>query len=147
MLREYIWLGWEPIALVQGGAVQAGTADHIYRPTFATNAAWDVVWAQSYDPFGRVVSGASSDTRFAGQWFAAENGLHQNWMRDYDATLGSYIQVDPLGMVDGASVYGYALQNPSPVKPWPSITLLYPNPQPPQRKSAAGFPAAPKSAS
>ena len=82
-------------------------ADHILRPTFATDAAGAVVWAQSHDPFGRVVSGAGSDARFAGQWFAAENGLHQNWMRDYDPTLGRYLQADPLGLVDGASVYGY----------------------------------------
>jgi hypothetical protein len=49
---------------------------------FATNVAGAVVWQQAYDPFGRVVSGAGFDARFAGQWFAAENGLHQNWMRD-----------------------------------------------------------------
>ena len=36
----------------------------------------------------------------------------QNWMRDYDPTTGRYLQADPLGLVDGASVYGYALQNP-----------------------------------
>jgi hypothetical protein len=39
-------------------------------------------------------------------------GLHQNWMRDYDPTTGRYLQADPLGLVDGASVYGYAGQNP-----------------------------------
>ncbi|WP_425456162.1 RHS repeat-associated core domain-containing protein [Aliishimia ponticola] len=50
--------------------------------------------------------------RFPGQWFHAVPGLHQNWMRDYDPTLGRYLQADPLGLVDGASVYGYALQNP-----------------------------------
>ena len=33
-------------------------------------------------------------------------------MRDYDPTSGRYIQADPLGLVDGASVYAYALQNP-----------------------------------
>ena len=33
-------------------------------------------------------------------------------MRDYDPTTGRYIQADPLGLVDGASVYGYALQSP-----------------------------------
>ena len=52
------------------------------------------------------------DLRFPGQWFQAESGLHQNWMRDYDPALGRYLQADPLGLVDGASVYGYALQNP-----------------------------------
>ncbi len=33
-------------------------------------------------------------------------------MRDYDPTTGRYIQADPLGLVDGASVYGYAKGNP-----------------------------------
>lgn len=33
-------------------------------------------------------------------------------MRDYDPTTGRYIQADPLGLIDGPSVYGYALQNP-----------------------------------
>ncbi|HCQ64298.1 MAG TPA: hypothetical protein DIU07_03565 [Rhodobacteraceae bacterium] len=47
-----------------------------------------------------------------GQWFQSASGLHQNWMRDYDPTTGRYIQADPLGLVDGASVYGYARQNP-----------------------------------
>ena len=34
-------------------------------------------------------------------------------MRDYDPTLGRYIQADPLGLVDGASVYGNARQSPN----------------------------------
>lgn len=38
--------------------------------------------------------------------------MHQTWMRDYDPTTGRYIQADPLGLVDGPSVYGYAMQNP-----------------------------------
>ncbi len=33
-------------------------------------------------------------------------------MRDYDPTTGRYLQTDPLGRVDGASVYGYVKQNP-----------------------------------
>ncbi|WP_407932937.1 RHS repeat-associated core domain-containing protein [Jannaschia ovalis] len=33
-------------------------------------------------------------------------------MRDYDPTTGRYVQADPLGLLDGASVYGYALQSP-----------------------------------
>lgn len=41
-----------------------------------------------------------------------EAGRHQNWTRDYDPTTGRYIQADPLGLVDWASVYGYALQIP-----------------------------------
>ena len=33
-------------------------------------------------------------------------------MRDDDPTTGRYLQADPLGLVDGASVYGYVKQNP-----------------------------------
>jgi RHS repeat-associated protein len=33
-------------------------------------------------------------------------------MRDYEPNLGRYLQADPLGLVDGASVYGYVGQNP-----------------------------------
>ncbi len=33
-------------------------------------------------------------------------------MRDYDPTTGRYLEADPLGLVDGASVYGYVRQNP-----------------------------------
>jgi len=40
-------------------------------------------------------------------------GFHQNWMRDYDPALGRYLQADPLGLVDGAAIYNYALQNPN----------------------------------
>ncbi|MEO0761985.1 MAG: RHS repeat-associated core domain-containing protein [Pseudomonadota bacterium] len=47
---------------------------------------------------------------FPGQWFQAEHGLHQNWFRDYDPNTGRYLQADPLGLVDGPSVYGYARQ-------------------------------------
>jgi len=40
-------------------------------------------------------------------------------MREYDPTTGRYLQADPLGLVDGPSVYGYAMQNPGRyVDPW-----------------------------
>ncbi|WGH77994.1 RHS repeat-associated core domain-containing protein [Jannaschia ovalis] len=73
-----------------------------------------MVWEARYLALGgaHVSTGGTLDLRFPGQWFQAESGLHQNWMRDYDPTTGRYIQADPLGLVDGASVYGYALQSP-----------------------------------
>jgi len=86
----------------------------------ATDSLGTTVWPATYTPFGGVHSvnvntGALStqDLRFPGQWFQAETGLHQNWHRDYDPTLGRYLQADPLGLIDGPAIYGYALQNPS----------------------------------
>ena len=52
------------------------------------------------------------DLRFPGQWFQTESGLHQRGMRDYEPMLGTYVQADPLGLVDGPSVYRYVYSNP-----------------------------------
>jgi RHS repeat-associated protein len=81
---------------------------------FATDSTGVKVWEASYLPFGGVhtSTGVNINLRFPGQWFQSESGLHQNWMRDYDPTTGRYMQADPLGLVDGASVFGYARQNP-----------------------------------
>jgi hypothetical protein len=38
--------------------------------------------------------------------------LQYNWHRHYDPTLGRYNQADPLGFVDGPSLYGYAKGSP-----------------------------------
>jgi RHS repeat-associated protein len=94
--------------------VSFARADHIGRPVFATNTAGVKVWTASYTPFGgvRTTTGTPITARFPGQWFQSESGLHQNWMRDYDPTTGRYLQADPLGLVDGASVYGHAGQSP-----------------------------------
>ncbi|MEX0970946.1 MAG: RHS repeat-associated core domain-containing protein [Paracoccaceae bacterium] len=70
------------------------------------------VWSAEYLPFGGVQATTNTPIalRFPGQWFHSESGLHQNWMCDYDPTTGRYTQADPLGLVDGASVYGCARQ-------------------------------------
>jgi RHS repeat-associated protein len=100
--------------VIEGGVTSLVRIDHIGRPVFATNTTGVKVWTASYTPFGgvRTTTGTPVNARFPGQWFQAESGLHQNWMRDYDPTTGRYLQADPLGLVDGASVYGYARQSP-----------------------------------
>lgn len=102
------------VGIVEAGQIYFVRTDHIGWPIFSTDAEGTKVWEASYLPFGgvHVSIGANSTLRFPGQWFQTETWLHQNWMRDYDPTLGRYLQADPLGLVDGANVYGYALQNP-----------------------------------
>jgi RHS repeat-associated protein len=114
LLREYVWNGLTPVAVIENGAVYFIRVDHIGRPVFATNAAGAKVWTATYTPFGEVhaSTGTPIALRFPGQWFQSESGLHQNWMRDYDPTTGRYLEADPLGLVGGASVYGYARGNP-----------------------------------
>lgn len=108
LLREYVWFEGKPIAVIEGGVVYFVRSDHIGRPVFATDATGAKVWEATYLPFGGVhtSTGNNINLRFPGQWFQSESGLYQNWMRDYDPTTGRYIQAGPLGLVDGASVYG-----------------------------------------
>ena len=133
-VREYIWLpGAEiaptfaahvpvdrPLAVVDGVNTPTPVTtwvhvDHLHRPVKMTDAAklqvWDAVWS----PFGAphaITGPAALDARFPGQWFQIESALHYNWHRHYDPTLGRYTQPDPLGFVDGPSVYGYAKARP-----------------------------------
>jgi RHS repeat-associated protein len=104
-LREYIWLGDIPLAVVDKVATGAPViyyvhADHLGRPARMTaqNQAW--VWDVIYSPFGETsyiwTNPGTLDIRFPGQWFQLESGLHYNWHRHYDASIGRYLQPDPL---------------------------------------------------
>ena len=104
LIREYVWLNGEALAVIEGGVINFVRVDHIGRPVFASNTAATKTWTASYLPFGevRTTTGTPIALRFPGQWFQSERGLHQNWMRDYDPTMGRYLKADPLGLVDGA---------------------------------------------
>jgi RHS repeat-associated protein len=47
------------------------------------------------------------DLRFPGQRYDAATGLHHNYFRDYDPTVGRYVQSDPIGLNGGMSTYAY----------------------------------------
>jgi RHS repeat-associated protein len=133
-VREYIWLHDveiaptkdarvpvdRPIAVVAGVNTASPVTlyvhvDHLHRPIRMTNAAKATVWSAVWLPWGGVHSITGTETlnaRFPGQWFQIENGLHYNWHRHYDSSIGRYTQPDPLGFVDGPSVYGYAKNAP-----------------------------------
>ncbi len=66
LLREYIWMDGEAVAVVENDTVYYIRTDHIGRPVFATDGAGAQVWTASYLPFGRVYasSGPNSDLRF-----------------------------------------------------------------------------------
>ncbi|WP_121877039.1 RHS repeat-associated core domain-containing protein [Umboniibacter marinipuniceus] len=50
--------------------------------------------------------------RFPGQYDILGNGLYYNYHRDYDPSLGRYIQSDPIGLNGGLNTYGYVGANP-----------------------------------
>ncbi len=70
-------------------------------PQKITDDSQVVTWAASYDPFGEVtetVAVIENNIRFPGQYEDGETGLHYNYFRDYDPSLGRYVESDPRGI-------------------------------------------------
>jgi len=80
-----------------------------------------VTWRWDSDAFGSLPPNTDPDgdgnhdsvnLRFPGQYFDKASGLHYNYCRDYDPSLGRYIQSDPIGLGDGPNTYAYVRNNP-----------------------------------
>ncbi len=128
--REYIWLPETEIAPADGARSQV---DRPLAVVNGVNTASRALWYVSVDHLNRAPSRCGIPARPAsgsrrgspegggsrspepqrstpvspGRWFQSETGLHYNWHRQYDPTTGRYTQPDPLGFIDGPSVYGY----------------------------------------
>ncbi|MEO2174633.1 MAG: RHS repeat-associated core domain-containing protein [bacterium] len=76
--------------------------DHLGTPNKLTNDQQSVVWTMEQTPFGDVTIGTEGiqmPMRFPGQYADAESGLSYNYFRDYDPSLGRFIQSDPIGVL------------------------------------------------
>ena len=90
-------------------------SDHLGTPQKLTDNAGALVWDRIQTPFGldhSVTGAAATPVRFPGQYADGESSLHYNYFRDYDPSLGRYIQSDPIGLAGGLNTYGYAGGNP-----------------------------------
>lgn len=95
--------------------------DHLGTPRWLTDRDQEVVWSAEYEAFGTAYVDADPDQdgkdvefnlRFPGQYFDGESGLHYNYYRDYDPSIGRYIQSDPIGLAGGLNTYVYVSNNP-----------------------------------
>jgi RHS repeat-associated protein len=119
--RDYIYADDNLVGIVdylQGQAPQLRSVitDHAGRPIVLIDRTGVPVWRARYGPFGDLASihgTATLNLRAPGQYFDSESGLTYNQQRYYDATLGRYIQADPLETALGLSSYSYALSNPN----------------------------------
>ncbi len=63
-----------------------------------------MAWAANHERLSKAnvtVDTLNFNTRFSGQHFDSESGLHYNYFRDYDPEIGRYIQSDPIGQLFG----------------------------------------------
>jgi RHS repeat-associated protein len=99
--------------------------DHLNTPREvarinSTTNAYLSLWKWDSLPFGETQPNENPSStgifsfnhRFPGQYKDKETGLNQNWFRDYDATVGRYVQSDPTGLDAGINTYIYVGNKP-----------------------------------
>ena len=131
-IREYVWLGSTPIAVFTPNGANPPNVyfihvDHLNAPRLVVDQSNQTRWRWLAEPFGNTLpetdpNGLGSfaqNLRFPGQYFDSESGLHYNYFRDYDASVGRYVQSDPIGLAGGINTFSYAENNP----------LMYVDPQ------------------
>ena len=107
-------LAWHPAAHAEMSLYYIHNG-HLGTPQVVTNEDQNVVWQADYQPFGEVdvtVNTLDQEARFPGQYTDDATGLHYNYFRDYDPSIGRYIQSDPIGLSDGVNTYAYTHNNP-----------------------------------
>jgi RHS repeat-associated protein len=108
--------------------------DHLNTPRVGLDNNCVIVWRWNSKGFGDDATDNDPDEigidrvvnlRFPGQYYDSESGLYYNYYRDYDPTLGRYIQSDPIGLAGGLNTYGYVYGNPvSYIDPYGNVGIL-----------------------
>lgn len=118
-IREYVWLDDTLIATVHGTLASPFhryiTAGPLGDALLETRPDGTVSASLTRDPWGNVIAlagGTRLPTGFDGQLADAASGLYQNWHRNYDPSLGRYIEPDPIGLGGGPNRYAYVGGNP-----------------------------------
>jgi large repetitive protein len=104
------------VFMVDDGEFSFYHNDHLGTPQKMTDMDGDVVWSATYGTFGDATvdpdSTVTSNSRFPGQYFDEETGLHYNWLRYYDPEVGRYANKDVIDSVSNVkNLYKYSKNN------------------------------------
>ena len=119
--KEYVWLDDVPVAVIDSTSGTAIiyyiTTGHLNEPQQLIDGSGNVDWNAYINPWGWTGTFSTpSETinlRLPGQYTQPEaNNLSQNHYRDYDPSIGRYVQADPLGIEAGPNILSYVNDNP-----------------------------------
>jgi RHS repeat-associated protein len=91
--------------------------DHLNTPRLIADDQLRTVWRwYQQEAFGVNVPDENPNglgtfefpLRFPGQYLDKETNLNYNYFRDYDPSLGRYVESDPIGLYGGNNTYAYA---------------------------------------
>lgn len=119
-IQETVYFQGAPVAVLQGTDEYYAHTDHLGTPRIVTDGD-TVIWRWESDPFGTTTVQEDPDgdstlftynLRFPGQYYDDETGSHYNYYRDYDPSIGRYMQSDPIGLAGAMNTYSYGASNP-----------------------------------
>jgi RHS repeat-associated protein len=91
--------------------------DHLGTPQELTDYEGKVAWSAQYKAWGEAKeaineaarkAGRRNPIRFQGQYLDDETRLHYSRHRYYDPLSGRFLSKDPIGLLGGFNIYGYA---------------------------------------
>ena len=132
LVQETIWLGDTPIATLRpkSGSTTPPIAidifyihaDHLGTPRAITRPTDNkVVWSWEHtEAFGNnavnenpsALGAFKYNLRMPGQQWDKETNTFYNYFRDYDPSLGRYVQSDPTGLGGGMNTFAYVDEKP-----------------------------------
>jgi RHS repeat-associated protein len=86
--------------------------DWLGSPRKASNASGNVLWNESFDPFGNKMNGVSEKVGYTGHASDSESGLTYAQARYYDPVVGRFLSPDPIRQLVDFNLYAYVGNDP-----------------------------------